>query len=83
MSTDKALPGPPPKNVDVAIVGNGVIGMTIAIRLKIAAPHLHVAVIGPKGRAGCAMLGCYGEVTEDDLSRSIFREFAPERDLHP
>lgn len=55
--------------VDVAIVGNGVVGLSIALELARRGPGVRVAVIGPPGRAGAAsaaagaMLNCFGEVT--------------------
>lgn len=59
-----------PDAFDIVIVGNGIIGLAIAIELKTRNPDGSVAVIGPSGRAGGAtaaagaMFGCHGEVTE-------------------
>lgn len=60
--------------VSVALLGNGVIGLSIAVALKRRTPELSVAVIGPAGRPGGAspaagaMLGCFGELTERSLA---------------
>lgn len=56
-------------SVDVAVVGNGVLGLAVAVETARRAPGLRIAVIGPPGRAGAAtaaagaMLNCFGEVT--------------------
>ncbi|MGW0561664.1 NAD(P)/FAD-dependent oxidoreductase [Streptomyces sp. NPDC003016] len=55
--------------LDVLVVGNGVIGMSIAFELTQRAPELRVAVVGPTVREGAAsaaagaMLNCFAEVT--------------------
>lgn len=55
--------------VDVAVVGNGVLGLSIAVEVARRAPQLRIAVIGPPGREGAAtvaagaMNNCFGEVT--------------------
>jgi glycine/D-amino acid oxidase-like deaminating enzyme len=56
-------------NVDVAIVGNGVLGLSVAVEVARRAPGSRIAVIGPPDRPGAAspaagaMLNCFGEVT--------------------
>ena len=56
---------------DVLVVGNGVIGLSIALELSSRAPDLRVTVIGPADRPGAAttaagaMLNCFAEVTAD------------------
>lgn len=56
-------------NVDVAVVGNGVLGLSTAVEAARRAPGLRVAVVGPPDRPGAAsaaagaMLNCFGEVT--------------------
>jgi len=65
-------------NVDVAVVGNGVIGMMIACRLRLLGAG-EVAVIGPPSRpngastAAAAMLGCLSEVTKDSFASEAGR----------
>ncbi|GGS54989.1 NAD(P)/FAD-dependent oxidoreductase [Actinokineospora fastidiosa] len=57
--------------VDVVVVGNGVLGLSTAVRLAGRDPGVRVAVVGPAGRdrgasvAAGAMLNCFGEVTTD------------------
>lgn len=57
--------------VDVAVIGNGVLGLSLAITL--ARSSLSVVLIGPGVRpraastAAGAMLGCFGEVTAPQL----------------
>ena len=56
-------------NVDVAVVGNGVLGLSVAVEVARRASGLRIAVIGPPDRPGAAsaaagaMLNCFGEVT--------------------
>lgn len=65
-SNNTALPGTP-EAYDVAVVGNGVLGLSLA--LSLARRGSRVAVIGEPSRpwaastAAGAMLGCFGEVT--------------------
>lgn len=53
---------------DVAVVGNGILGLTIARALAKAAPDMRIALIGPGGRPGSAtmaagaMIALWGEV---------------------
>ncbi len=55
--------------VDLAIVGNGILGLMTAYELTNKDPNLSVAIIGPANREGGAsqasgaMLGCFGEIT--------------------
>ena len=55
---------------DVAVAGNGVLGLSIAWELLRRAPDLRVVVIGPAARDGSAtvaagaMLNCFAEVTD-------------------
>ena len=52
---------------DTVVVGNGVLGLSVALRLALAG--LRVSVVGPSDRRGAAsaaagaMHGCFGEVT--------------------
>ncbi|GAA4803377.1 FAD-dependent oxidoreductase [Streptomyces ziwulingensis] len=54
---------------DVVVVGNGAVGLSIAVEIARRAPELHVSVVGPVERtraasvAAGAMLNCFGEVT--------------------
>ncbi|QTR03008.1 FAD-binding oxidoreductase [Saccharothrix algeriensis] len=58
-----------PGSADVVIVGNGVLGLSTAVRLAYREPRARVAVVGPAARergasaAAGAMLNCFGEVT--------------------
>ena len=60
----------PLRTVDLAIVGNGILGLMTAYELTNRDPNLKVAVIGPADREGGAsqasgaMLGCFGEITD-------------------
>ncbi|MEU2655163.1 FAD-dependent oxidoreductase [Streptomyces sp. NPDC007325] len=55
---------------DVAVAGNGVLGLSLAVELKRRAPGLRVVVVGPASRPGGAtaaagaMLNCFAEVTD-------------------
>ena len=57
-------------NVDLSIVGNGILGLMTAYELTNRNPELKVAIIGPADRKGGAsqaagaMLGCFGEITD-------------------
>ncbi|MFE9251047.1 NAD(P)/FAD-dependent oxidoreductase [Streptomyces sp. NPDC007088] len=59
--------------VDVLVVGNGVIGLSIAYELASRPGNLRVAVCGPRHRSGAAstaagaMLNTFGEVTQYTL----------------
>lgn len=63
-----------PSDVDVVIVGNGVIGTSIAYELARREPGTSVAVVGPADRTGAAsmaagaMLNTFGEVTKYTLT---------------
>ena len=65
---------------DVAIIGNGAVGLSAAIALRSRDPQLSVIVIGDQRRAASAtsaagaMLGCFGEVTAATLSSTPGRE---------
>jgi len=56
--------------VDLSIVGNGILGLMTAYELTSKDPNLTIAVIGPAdqtggaSRASGAMLGCFGEITD-------------------
>ncbi|WP_169813479.1 NAD(P)/FAD-dependent oxidoreductase [Nocardia vaccinii] len=56
--------------MDIAVVGNGVLGLSIAVEIARRAPKIKIAVIGPPGRtlaasmAAGAMLNCFAEVTK-------------------
>ena len=55
---------------DVVVVGNGAIGLSTALELRLRDPSLTVEVVGPRNRIGGAsgaagaLLGCFGEVTK-------------------
>lgn len=57
-------------NADVAVAGNGVLGLSIALELVRRSPGLRVVVAGPASRQGGAtvaagaMLNCFAEVTD-------------------
>lgn len=57
-------------NADVAVAGNGVLGLSVAVELARRAPGLRVVVVGPVSRPGAAtvaagaMLNCFAEVTD-------------------
>lgn len=57
-------------NVDIAIAGNGVLGLSLATELARRDPRLTIAVVGPiampaaASSAAGAMLNCFGEVTK-------------------
>jgi glycine/D-amino acid oxidase-like deaminating enzyme len=61
-------------NYDVAIIGNGILGLSTALALTEQAPALKVAIIGPEERNGGAtkaagaMLNCFGEITSSTFS---------------
>lgn len=65
---------------DMAIVGNGVIGLSIARALALRDETARIAVVGPAARPGAAslaagaMLGCFGEVTDLTLRSNAWRE---------
>ncbi len=67
-------------NTDIAVIGNGVIGQSLAMAVKQAAPEARVTVIGPANRVGGAspaagaMLGCFGEVTKYTFASQAGRE---------
>ncbi|MEV5240146.1 FAD-dependent oxidoreductase [Streptomyces cinnamoneus] len=54
---------------DVVVVGNGAVGLSVAVEIARRAPELKVSVVGPAERtraasvAAGAMLNCFGEVT--------------------
>jgi glycine/D-amino acid oxidase-like deaminating enzyme len=62
-----------PQEFDVVVVGNGVIGLSIAYQLAKRAPDQRVVVVGPRERAGAAsmaagaMLNTFGEITKYTL----------------
>ncbi|MGX9883401.1 NAD(P)/FAD-dependent oxidoreductase [Streptomyces sp. NPDC002276] len=57
-------------STDIAVVGNGVLGLSIAVEIARRAPKIKIALIGPPERtssasmAAGAMLNCFGEVTK-------------------
>lgn len=64
------------KNIDVAVIGSGIVGLSAAIHLKEKHPHLQVAVLErgalPAGASTRnAGFACFGSMTEllDDLTR--------------
>ncbi|MET9977673.1 NAD(P)/FAD-dependent oxidoreductase [Streptomyces microflavus] len=60
----------PKLNADVAVAGNGVLGLSIALELVRRSPGLQMVVAGPASRPGAAtvaagaMLNCFAEVTD-------------------
>ncbi|MEV4625126.1 FAD-dependent oxidoreductase [Micromonospora sp. NPDC049523] len=58
---------------DVVVVGNGVVGLSIAYELARRAGHLRIVVCGPRHRSGAAsaaagaMLNTFGEITKYTL----------------
>lgn len=64
---------------DVVVVGNGVVGLSVATALARQAAGLSVAIVGPRHRTGGAsaaagaMLGCFGEVTRHTLASGVGR----------
>ena len=69
-----------PSEVDILVVGNGALGLSIADEISRRQTSKSVAVIGPKDREGGAsqaagaMLGCFGEVTSDTLRTDAGRQ---------
>ena len=61
------------KIVDVAVIGNGILGMSTAFRINELDPNVRICLIGPDTYlngatvAAGAMLGVHGEVTEATL----------------
>jgi glycine oxidase len=57
----------------MVVIGNGVVGMSVALALTDMEPAASIAVIGPADRpfgatpASGAMLGCFGEVTATSI----------------
>lgn len=73
--------------VDVVIVGNGVLGLSIAVETALRDRALRIAVVGPEARSGAAsvaagaMLNCFAEVTGRTGEHPAFRaKFALARD---
>ena len=71
------LPGAPIlATFDISIVGNGILGLMTAYELTNRDPSLKIAVIGPANREGGAsqasgaMLGCFGEITDQTFFNS-------------
>lgn len=68
------------KPVDVVIVGNGIIGCSIAYLLSKEAPKLKIALVGPLERKGSAslaagaMLNVFGEVDETTFASDLATE---------
>jgi glycine oxidase len=64
---------------DVAIVGNGILGMSTAYSLMIEDPNLKIAIIGPAFREGGAtvaagaMLNCFSEINKHTLKSKYTR----------
>lgn len=64
------------KKLDIAIVGNGVVGCSLAFALLQLESNLKIGIIGPSNREGAAtvssgaMLGCFGEVTHTTFKSS-------------
>ena len=69
------------KNIDVCIIGSGIVGLNAAIHLKTSIPSLHVAVVErsfiPYGASTRnAGFACFGSMTEllDDLEKESENE---------
>lgn len=64
---------------DVVVVGNGVVGLSVATALARQEAGLSIAMVGPQNRRGGAsaaagaMLGCFGEVTRHTLGSDVGR----------
>ena len=64
---------------DALIIGNGIIGLSVALEFARREPDASVAIAGPArpagsaSRAAGAMLGCFGEVTKDTLATEAAR----------
>jgi glycine oxidase len=69
-----------PLNFDVAVLGNGVVGWSLARALRLQDAGVRVAVVGPPERTGAAtlaagaMLGTFGEVTAATFASPAWRE---------
>ena len=65
---------------DLIIVGNGILGLTLANEITSLDKGVSVALVGPKDRknsaskASGAMLAAYGEIEEDSLSYKPFKD---------
>ncbi|WP_212826933.1 NAD(P)/FAD-dependent oxidoreductase [Polymorphospora rubra] len=64
---------PEQESIDVVVVGNGVIGTSIAYELARRSPETSIVVLGPRHRSGAAsmaagaMLNTFGEITKYTL----------------
>ena len=71
--------GTTPNTADVIIVGNGILGTSLAVQLAWKSPDLRVTQIGGKARAGsattaaAAMLNSFAEVDTDTLQFPILK----------
>mgnify|MGYP006135366869 CR=1 FL=1 len=67
-------------NFDIIIVGNGILGLTLANEITSLDKGVSVALVGPKDRmnsaskASGAMLAAYGEIEEDSLSYKPYKD---------
>jgi glycine oxidase len=67
-------------NTDIVIIGSGILGLSTALTLIQTDPNLTIRIIGNinksggASRAAAAMLGCYGEITENHDSSPYIRE---------
>jgi len=68
------------KTYDVVIVGNGVLGFSLAFALSLHCPKISIAIVGKNSYASSAsaaagaMLGCYGEVTQFALNNKFLNQ---------
>jgi glycine oxidase len=66
-------------NYDIAIIGNGIIGCSLALKLSLDDPTLSICVIGSNERKGCAstaagaMLASFAELDEHSLQSEFGR----------
>lgn len=68
------------KVYDIAIVGNGILGLTLAYFLKEQDNGLKIALIGPKNRPGCAtlaagaMINVWSELTNGQFENEALKD---------
>src|SRR5690348_25837 len=66
--------------MDVVIIGNGILALTTAYRLRKLAPQSRITIIGPADHRGCAslaaaaMLNSFAEIDAGTLTNKIERQ---------